>query len=136
MTPDEAIEFARSNHHAILATRRGDGRVQMSPVVSAVDDDGRLLVSTREPAAKVRNLRRSPDASVCVMSDSFFGAWVQVDGTAEIVPMPEAMELLELAYRQISGEHPDWEEFRQAMVEQRRVAVRITITAAGPNYAG
>ena len=132
----QAIQLARRNHHALLATRRADGRPQMSPVVSAVDDEGRLLISTREPAAKVRNLRRDPHASVCIVSDNFFGEWAQLDGTTEIVPLPEAMELLELTYRQVSGEHPDWDEFREAMVVQRRVALRITVTAAGPTYSG
>lgn len=132
----QGIDLARGNHHIVLATRRSDGRPQMSPVVSAVDDEGRLLVSTREPAAKVRNLRHDPHASICVLSDNFFGDWAQLDGTVEIVPLPEAMELLEFIYRQVSGEHPDWAEFREAMVAQRRVALRITVTAAGPTYSG
>ena len=132
----EAIELARASHHTVLATRRADGRPQLSPVVSAVDDGGHVLISTREPAAKVRNLRRDPQASLCVLPDGFFGQWAQLDGTTEIVPLPEAMELLELIYRQVSGEHPDWDEFRQAMVQQRRVVLRVTVTAAGPTYSG
>jgi PPOX class probable F420-dependent enzyme len=136
MDLDKAIELARSNHHTILATRRADGRPQISPVVSAVDDGGRVLISTREAAAKVLNLRRDPQASVCVLADNFFGDWAQLDGTTEIVALPEAMDLLEFIYRQVSGEHPDWEEFRQAMVQQRRVVLRITPTAAGPTYSG
>jgi PPOX class probable F420-dependent enzyme len=136
MDLQNAIQVARHNHHTVLTTQRADGRPQMSPVVSAVDDDGRLLVSTREPAAKVRNLRRNPAVSVCVLPDTFFGEWAQLDGTAEIVPLPEAMELLEFVYRQVSGEHPDWAEFREAMNAQRRVALRITVTAAGPTYSG
>ena len=136
MTFDEAIELARHNHRVVLATTRADGRTQMSPVVSAVDGQGRILISTREPAAKVRNLRRDPHASICVLSDRFFGDWAQLDGTVEIVPLPDAMELLELTYRQVSGEHPDWDEFHQAMVDQRRVVLRMTPTSAGPTYAG
>jgi PPOX class probable F420-dependent enzyme len=136
MDLEEAIRLARRNHHTVLATRRADGRPQMSPVVSGVDDAGRIMISTREAAAKVLNLRRDPQASVCVLSDTFFGDWAQLDGTAEIVPLPEAMDMLELIYRLVSGEHPDWDEFREAMIQQRRVALRITATAAGPTYSG
>ena len=131
-----AIELARTNHRGVLVTRRSDGRPQMSPIVSAVDAEGRVLVSTREPAAKVRNLRRDPHASLCVLPDGFFGEWAQLDGTTEIVPLPDAMEALEFVYRQVSGEHPNWDEFREAMIHQRRVVLRITVTAAGPTYSG
>jgi PPOX class probable F420-dependent enzyme len=136
MELEEAIRLARTNHHTVLATRRANGSPQMSPVVSAVDSEGRVLISTRETAAKVRNLRRDPQAWLCVLSDNFFGEWAQLDGITEIVPLPEAMELLEFVYRQVSGEHPDWDEFREAMILQRRVALRITVTAAGPTYSG
>jgi PPOX class probable F420-dependent enzyme len=132
----QAIEFARTNHRGVLATRRADGRAQMSPIVHGVDENDRVMVSTREPAVKVRNIRRDPQVSLCVMNDAFFGAWAQIDGTAEIVSLPDAMPLLIDLYRQISGEHPDWDEYRQAMVDQRRVILRITATGAGPNVSG
>jgi len=119
-----------------MVTRHADGRPQTSPVVCAVDDDGRLTVSTRETAAKVRNLLRDPRVTLCVISDAFYGDWVQIDGEAEIVRLPEAMEPLIDYYRSISGEHPDWDEYREAMERDRRVVVRVTITRAGPDVHG
>src|SRR4051794_10896989 len=101
MDLDEARDFLRQNHRSVLATTRRDGRPQLSPVVHAVDDDGRVVISSREPAFKVRNLQRDPQASVCVMNDGFFGRWMQVDGRATIVSLPEAMGPLEEYYRQV-----------------------------------
>ena len=108
----------------------------MSPVVVAVDDGGRVLVSTRETAMKAKNLERDPHASLCVLSDGFFGAWVQIDGEAEIVHRPEALDLLVDYYRRVSGEHPDWDDYREAMERERRVVLRLSITSAGPDVAG
>jgi PPOX class probable F420-dependent enzyme len=136
MQLDEARAFLREHHRSVLATHRADGRPQLSPVVHAVDDEGRVLISSREPAYKVRNLRRDHRASLCAIPDSFFGRWIQVDGTAEIVPRPEAMDMLIFAYRQIAGEHPDWDDYRAAMERERRVAIRITIERAGPDHSG
>jgi len=133
---DHAVEFLRGNHRAVLATTRSDGRPQLSPVTVAVDDDGRVLISTREPAIKAKNLARDPRASLCVMSDAFYGEWIQAEGTAEIIHLPEALGLLEDYYRKISGEHPDWDDYRAAMRRDRRVIVRITITRAGPDVSG
>jgi PPOX class probable F420-dependent enzyme len=134
--PARAVEFLRDHHHAVLATVRADGRPQLSPVLATVDANGRVLISTREPAMKTRNLRRDPRAFLCVFSDRFFGDWVQVEGRAEIVPLPAAMDLLIDYYRRISGEHPDWAQYRAAMARERRVMVRITITQAGPDISG
>lgn len=136
MKADEAREFIAAHHRAVLATTRADGRPQLSPVTCTVDDDGRVLISTRETAVKTKNLRRNPYASLCVFTDGFFGAWVQVEGTAEIVSLPDAMELLVDYYRRISGEHPDWADYRAAMVRDRRVMVRVTIERAGPDVSG
>ena len=136
MEISEAQQFLREHHRAVLATRRADGRPQLSPVTVGVDDEGRALVSSRETAFKVKNLRRDPAASLCVMQDAFYGQWVQIDGTAEIVSLPEAMELLVDYYRQVAGEHPDWDDYRQAMERERRVMVRVTIERAGPDRAG
>lgn len=108
----------------------------MSPVLVAVDDQGRFIVSTRETAWKTRNLRKRPRATLCVLSDTFFGDWVQVEGEVEIVSLPEAMELLVAYYRQISGEHPDWDEYRAAMEDEQRVVVAINASRAGPDVAG
>lgn len=136
MQPDEARQFIATNHRAVLATRRRDGHPQMSPVTCAVDAAGRVVISTRETAIKTRNLRQTPYASLCVFSDGFFGRWVQVEGHAEIVSLPEAMEPLIDYYRGVSGEHPDWDDYRTAMIRERRVVVRVTIERAGPDISG
>ena len=136
MELEQAREFLRANHRAVLATARADGRPQLSPVTCGVDDAGRAVISTRETAIKIKNLRRNPAASLCVFTDGFFGQWVQVDGTAEIISLPDAMDLLVDYYRRISGEHPDWADYRAAMIRDRRCVALITITRAGPDIAG
>ncbi|SEG99064.1 PPOX class probable F420-dependent enzyme [Nonomuraea solani] len=135
MDLDKALAFLRNNHHAILLTRYGDGRPQMSPVTAGVQD-GLVVVSTRETAVKVRNARRDPQVSLCVFTDRFYGDWIQVDGTADILSLPEAMEPLVTYYRDISGEHPDWDDYRAAMERDRRVIMRITPLKAGPDRHG
>ena len=136
MDVEEARELIRANHHGVLATRRADGRPQLSPVAAAIDDAGRVVISTRETAIKVKNLARDPRASLCVLTDRFFGDWIQAEGTAEIIHLPDAMELLIDYYRGIAGEHPDWDEYRDAMRRERRVIVAITLTRAGPDHSG
>jgi PPOX class probable F420-dependent enzyme len=136
VTPDEARAFIRDNHAAVLATFRRDGRPQLSPVTVGVDDEGRVEISTREPSAKVRNLRRDPRISLCLLNAGFYGEWGQVEGTAEIVERPEAIDLLVDYYRRISGEHPDWDEYRQAMVAEQRVMLLLRPTRAGPDRHG
>ncbi len=120
----------------MLATRRADGRPQLSPVTVGVDASGHLVVSTRETAVKAKNLARDPHAWLCLLTDGFFGEWLQAEGTAEIVRLPEAMDLLMDYYRGISGEHPDWDDYAEAMRRERRVLVRITVTSAGPDTSG
>ncbi len=136
MDTGRAADFLRAHHRAVLATTRPDGRPQLSPVTCAVDGEGRVLVSTRETAIKTRNLRRRPQASLCVFTDAFFGDWVQVEGDAETISLPDAMDLLIDYYRRASGEHPDWDDYRAAMIRDQRVIVRITITRAGPDVSG
>ena len=136
MTPDEAREFVANNHRAVMITRRSAGGLQTSPVTIGIDSDGKVVISSRETAYKVRNLRRRPTATLCVFNDNFFGPWIHIDGTAEIVPLPQAMNGLIDYYRRISGEHPDWDDYRRAMVEQRRVLVRLAIDNVGPTHAG
>ena len=136
MTPDQAPEFVASNHRAVLITRRSTGGLQTSPVLVGIDSDGKVVISSRETAYKVRNLRRHPTATLCVFSDTFFGPWIQIDGTAEIVALPQAMDALIDYYRRISGEHPDWDDYRRAMVEERRVLIRLAIDDVGPTHAG
>jgi PPOX class probable F420-dependent enzyme len=131
-----AASFLSGHPRAILATSRADGRPQLSPVVAAVDSDGRVLISTRETAVKAKNLARDPRASLCVISDAFFGEWIQAEGNAELIHLPDAMPLLEDYYRALSGEHPDWADYRAAMRRDQRLIVRITIDRAGPDISG
>jgi len=136
MDMDRARDFVRRHHRAVLTTYHPDGRAQLSPVLVGVDEDGRLIVSTRETAIKTHNLRRDPRAVLCVFTEAFFGDWLLVEGEAEILSLPEAMEPLVGYYRGISGEHPDWDDYRAAMVRDRRVLIRIAITKAGPDTLG
>jgi PPOX class probable F420-dependent enzyme len=132
----DALEFIRTHHRAVLVTIRGDGRPQVSPVSCSVDADGRVVVSTRETAMKTKNLRRRPEATLCVFTDDFFGPWVHVSGTTEIVSLPGAMEGLVEYYRSVAGEHPDWDDYRAAMERERRVLLRISVDRAGPDKSG
>ncbi len=132
----QAQQFLSENECSVLATRRRDGRIQMSPVTVGVDAEGRAIVSSRETAYKVKNLRRDPWASLCIFVDEFTGPWIQIEGTAEVVALPEAMELLVDYYRRVSGEHADWDDYRRAMERDQRVLVRVTIERAGPDRKG
>jgi PPOX class probable F420-dependent enzyme len=136
MELDAARTFLRDHARSVLATRRGGGGPQMSPVTHAVDDQGRVIISSRETAYKVRNLRRDPRASLCVVSDGWYGDWIQVDGTAAIVSLPDAMDILVDYYRRLRGEHPDWDEYREAMTREKRCIVQLTIERAGPDRRG
>lgn len=135
-SPDEVRAFIRAHHRGVLATTRRDGGAQLSPVTVGVDDDGTLIISTREPAMKTLNVRRTGRAAVCVFVDEFFGAWVQAEGAATIESLPEAMETLVRYYRLVAGEHPDWQDYRAAMLRDRRVILRIRIERVGPTRAG
>ncbi|CAN5359074.1 PPOX class F420-dependent oxidoreductase [soil metagenome] len=131
-----AVAFLAEHHRGVLSTFRADGRPALSPVLAALDDSSRVVVSTRETAYKVGHLRRDPRVALCVLSEEFFGDWVQVEGRAEIVELPEAMEPLVDYYRRTAGEQEDWAGYREAMREQRRVLVRFEITRAGPSVTG
>jgi PPOX class probable F420-dependent enzyme len=130
------LSFLRPRHHALLLTRRQSGGVQLSPVTCGVDGEGRIVVSTYPQRAKVVNTRRDPAVSLCVLSDEWDGPWVQVDGTAEVLDLPEALEPLVDYYRAISGEHPDWNEYREAMTRQGKSLLRVTIDEWGPIATG
>ncbi len=135
MDTASALDFISRNHRAVLATSRADGNPQLSLVAAGVDDDT-VVVSTRETAIKTKNLRRRPRASLIVFTDNFYGNSVQVEGPVEVVSLPEAMDGLVAYYRQISGEHPNWDEYRSAMEQEQRVLLRITVERAGPDRAG
>jgi PPOX class probable F420-dependent enzyme len=132
----EAVEFVKANPRAVLVTRRKDGSPQTSPILVAVDDEGRLLISSRETAYKTKNVRRDPRVSMSHLNEGFFGEWIQTDGTAEVVPLPDAMDLLVDYYRRLSGEHQDWDDYRAAMEREKRLVIRVTIDRAGPDRAG
>ena len=136
MDLDRARAFLATNHRAVMVTQSSRGKVQTSPITVGVDEDGFAVVSSRETAYKVRNLRHDPSVTLCVMNDRFFGEWIQIDGRAEIVTLPEAMDGLVDYYRRISGEHPDWDDYRAAMERDQRVLLRIEIERAGPDREG
>ena len=136
MDIDKARDFIRDNGRAVLATYRRDGRVQMSPVDAVVDDEGYAVISSRETAMKVRNLRRDPRATLLLLTDAFYGDWAYVEGTASMVSLPEAMEGLVSYYRRAAGEHPDWDDYRAAMIRDKRLLIRIDIEHAGPTVEG
>ncbi|WBB82210.1 PPOX class F420-dependent oxidoreductase [Micromonospora sp. WMMD882] len=130
------VDFLTPRHRAVLITTRADGRPQTSPVSCGVDTAGRLVISTYPERAKARNIRRDARVSACVLSDDWNGPWVQVDGTAEVLDLPAALEPLVEYFRCISGEHPDWDEYRQAMLRQGKSLIRVTIDAWGPIATG
>ncbi len=133
---DELLEFLRPRHRGLLMTRRTDGRPQASPVACGVDADGRIVVSTYPERAKARNARRDPQVSILVLSEDFDGPWVQVDGVAEVIDATEDVEPLVEYFRCIAGEHPDWDEYRAAMLDQGKALVRITPERWGPIATG
>ena len=136
VTRDELLDFARPRHHAIIITRRSDGSPQASPVTCGVDDDGRIVVATYPSRAKARNARRDPRVRVVVLSAGFGGPWAQIDGDAEVIDVPEAVESLVSYYRAIAGEHPDWAEYRAAMQRQGKSLLRVTPRRWGPVATG
>lgn len=135
-TRDELLDFCLPRHHAVLTTFRRDGSLQSSPVACGVDTEGRVVVSTYPDRAKAVNARRDPRVSLCILSDDWDGAYVQVDGTAEVLDLPEALEPLVEYFRVIAGEHPDWDEYRAAMVRQGKAIIRVTIDRWGPVATG
>lgn len=132
----EMLDFVRPRHRMLLATTRADDRPQISPVAGGVDAEGRIVISTYPSRAKTRNAERDSRASVLVLSDDWDGAWIQVDGDAEVLHMPEAVDGLVDYFRCIAGEHPDWDEYRAAMALQRKSLIRITPTRWGPIATG
>jgi PPOX class probable F420-dependent enzyme len=136
MDLDRARDFIRENHRAVLATRRRDGTVQLGPVLVNLDGDGRAIISSRETAIKVGNLRRDPFAQLCVMNDAFYGDWIAADGRAEVLSLPEAMDPLIDYYKRFPDENPDWDDYRERMRREKRVLIRIELERAGPDRSG
>jgi PPOX class probable F420-dependent enzyme len=133
---DEARGFLREHHRGVLATRRADGGIQQSPVLVNVDGDGRAIISSREAAYKVRNLRRDPRAQACVFTDRFVGQWLFVEGRAEVLSLPQAMDPLIDYYTRFPDENPDWDDYRRRMEREQRVLIRIELERAGPDRQG
>ncbi|GAA5153073.1 TIGR03618 family F420-dependent PPOX class oxidoreductase [Nocardioides marinquilinus] len=132
----DVLAFARERHHYVLITHRRDGSPQVSPVTGGVDDEGRFVISTYPERAKTNNARRDERVSLLVLSDDWDDAWVQVDGTCEVIDPPDSVEPLVDYFRAVAGEHPDWDEYRQAMRDQGKSLLRITPTRWGPIATG
>lgn len=130
------IEFVRPRHRMLVLTRRLDGSPQASPVTGGVDDEGRIVVSTYPERAKASNARHDARVAVVVLSDDWDGPWVQVDGTCEVLDLPGSLEPLADYYRAISGEHPDWDEYRAAMIRQGKSLLRLSPARWGPIATG
>jgi PPOX class probable F420-dependent enzyme len=133
---EDARAFVAEHHRAVLITHRQSGGLQSSPVMVGLDGEDTIVISSRETAYKVRNLREDPRLVLCVFTDAFFGPWHQIEGTAEIIALPEAMDGLVAYYRRLQGEHPDWDDYRRAMQEEQRVLLRVHVEAVGPTKAG
>ena len=130
------LEFVRPRHHCLLQTTKAGGGPQLSPVTCGIDPEGRLVISTYPERAKTCNARRTPAVSACILSGDFGGAWVQLDGQAEVLDMPDALDGLVEYFRCISGEHPDWDDYRAAMVRQDKSLIRVSIERWGPIATG
>lgn len=130
------LDFVRPRHHMVLITSRKDGAPQSSPVTGGVDAEGRIVIATYPRRAKTANARRNEKGSVLVLSDEFDAAWVQVDGDIEVLDIPDAVEPLVDYFRSIAGEHSDWDEYRQAMVDQGKSLIRLTPTRWSPIATG
>ena len=136
MELDEAREFMRTSHRCVLAARTPVGRLHQSPNLVAVDDDGRAIISSRETAYKVKYLRADPWVQLCVFTDAFFGSWIFVEGSAEVLSLPEAMDPLIDYYKRFPDDNPPWDEYRERMRREQRVLIRITLERAGPDKQG
>ena len=130
------MALLRARHRGMLATRRADGWPQLSPVTCGVDTEGRVVVATYPQRAKVRNVRRDARVSLCAQTDDWGGEYVQVDGHAEVLDLPDALEPLVEYYRSVAGEHPDWDAYRAAMRDQGKCLLRLTIDRWGPLARG
>lgn len=130
------VEFATGKHSFVLTTTRRDGRPQMSLVTGTITPEGELLISSYPQRAKTHNIKNNPNVSVLIMGGAFNAAWIQVDGTAQAIDMPDAGDGLVEYFRGISGEHSDWDEYRQAMQDQGKSIIRIDPTSWSPISTG
>jgi PPOX class probable F420-dependent enzyme len=133
---EELLGFIRSRHQVVLITTKQDGSPQISPVTAGLDSAGRVVIATYPERAKTRNARRHPEVSLLVLSDDWNGPWVQIDGRAEVLDLPEALDPLVDYFRAIAGEHDDWDEYRAAMQRQGKALIRVTVERWGPIATG
>ncbi len=133
---DQLLEFVRPRHRMVLTTFRADGSLHSSPVTGGVDEQGRLVIASYPRRAKSVHIRRTGRASVLVLSDEFNDAYVQIDGPAEVIDLPDAVEPLVDYFRAVAGEHSDWDEYRAAMVKQGKCLIRVTPQRWGPVATG
>jgi PPOX class probable F420-dependent enzyme len=136
MDIEDARQFLRDNHNAVVCTLRQNGDPAMSPITLGVDDEGFAVISSRETAYKVKHLRRDPRVWLCCLTGQFYGEWLLITGRATVVSLPDAMDGLVDYYRRISGEHPDWDDYRRAMEDDQRVLIRVAIESVGPQQQG
>ena len=129
----EVKKFLETSHRGVLVAQKRDGRPQITLVTPGIDEQGRVIVTSRGTTYKVKNLRRDPRVSLLIMGEQFSGSkYVQIEGTAEVIPLPEAMDLLIDWHRRVRGEHPNWDEYRQKMRDENRVLIRVPIEKLGP----
>ncbi len=137
MKISDAQDFLKDNHHGVLVARKKDGSLQMTLVSPVIDADGKVIVTSRETTYKVKNIRRNPQISLLVFGGQFHGSnYIQIDGKAEIIPQPQAMDIVLDWHRQIRGEPASWDEVREKTKAERRIAMRITIEKVGPQSRG
>lgn len=130
-------KFLAANHRGVLVARKRDGWPQITLVTPGIDPEGRVIITSRGTTYKLKNIRRDPKVSMLIMGEQFSGSnYVQLHGIAEIISQPEAMDLLIYWYRQLRGEHKDWDEYRARMKEEQRAVIRITIEKVGPDVRG
>ncbi len=133
----DAQKFLRDNHHGVLVTRKKDSSLQMTLVSPVIDDEGKVIITSRESTYKVKNIKRNPQISLLVYGDQFNGSnYIQIDGRAEIIPLPQAMDIVLDWHRQIRGVPANWDEIREKTKTERRIAMRVTIERVGPQNKG
>ena len=129
----EAQEFLKHNHHGVLVARKKDGSLQMTLVSPVIGIDGKVIITARDTTYKVKNIKRNPQISLLVYGEKFNGSnYIQIDGKAEVIPHPQAMDIVLDWHRQIRGEPKSWEEIRQKTLAEGRLAIRVTIEKVGP----
>lgn len=129
----DAQEFLKQNHRGVLVARKKDGSLQMALVSPTIDADGKVIITSRDSTYKVKNIRRNPQISLLVFGEQFNGSkYIQIEGKAEIIEHPRAMDIVLDWHRQIRGEPADWEEVRKKTLAEGRIAMRVTIEKVGP----